>query len=167
MEKNTLIAACILVFIGCGATYWIKNSKKEELPAPNWNQHEQAPEPEAKPEELKPETKPDTHSIGSPANYSEALKLSEKTGKKVFVYFSATWCAACREMTATFDDPVVKTALNEYIKYELNVDKEKEIARKYKIPSIPHYIIIDANERKYNEGNGKKNPEQFIRWIRK
>lgn len=163
MDKNKLIALVVVLFVGSGVTYWLKSSHHEQVAPPNWNQQEQVPPPS----EIKPEEKPDAPVAGQPKTYAEALKLSAQTGKKVFIYFSADWCGKCREMTPTFSDPVVKTALAEYVDYKLNVDREKEVARKYKIPAIPHYIIIDANEKVYNEGAGVRNPEQFLRWLRK
>lgn len=65
----------------------------------------------------------------------------------VLVDFYADWCGPCKMM-----GPIVKKLAEEYdgkIKIgKCNVDDEGELARKYRVMSIPTMIIFDGGEVK-------------------
>ena len=176
MDKNGFLLIIVILLLGIVVSY---SMKKKVLPGvkpqewmQNWNQwdkQEGLPEPVQPNDELpdeeeqqEPDSQPDST---NPQSYEEALQLAKNSEKKIFLYFSADWCANCGEMKQTFDDPSVAKMLAEYIKYEVDVDKEREVARKYKVHGVPAYRIIDGSEVTLNHGVGKKNPRQFLSWI--
>ncbi len=61
--------------------------------------------------------------------------------KPVFVDFWATWCGSCNVMT-----PIVEELAKEYEGkadfVKVNVDQNKELAKKYNIISIPAFVIF-------------------------
>jgi len=55
----------------------------------------------------------------------------------VLVDFGASWCPPCREM-----DPIVASLSKEFQGRKIDVDSEPELARMYKVSSIPRLLIF-------------------------
>ncbi len=69
------------------------------------------------------------------ANDSEAMA---QTGDVVLLEFYSDWCGACREM-----EPAVEALATAGAKVErINIDREKELAVKYGIQSIPCFVAV-------------------------
>lgn len=68
-------------------------------------------------------------------------KFLEKTSLPVLVDFWAEWCMPCRIM-----EPVIEELANDYtgkaVFAKVNVDENPEVASRYNIMSIPHFIIF-------------------------
>ena len=87
-------------------------------------------------------------------------------GEKLsFVEFGAVWCPACQKLKVTLEDAAVKQALSEYNVYTLDADKDKELARKYGVRSIPAYFLVKSDGTVVNKDLGYKTPSQFIDWL--
>lgn len=53
--------------------------------------------------------------------------------------FSADWCKPCQYMK-----PIIESLNNPNIeRYDL--DKDTEVVRKYQVPGVPCYILVDEN----------------------
>jgi thiol:disulfide interchange protein DsbD len=62
-----------------------------------------------------------------------AFRLAEKEGKPLMVEFMAEWCPSCRMMEdSTFVVPGVIEKAGRFIPVRIDVDKQKEIAERYK-----------------------------------
>jgi thiol:disulfide interchange protein len=100
------------------------------------------------------------------SNYVTALETAKKTHKPIFVYFQADWCGWCKKMEVdTLAKPSVRNVLSRYVYCVIDSDKEKEIAKKYKIGSIPAYVVINSNEEVLKFGKGYKSESAFLLWI--
>ena len=68
-------------------------------------------------------------------------KFLENTNLPVLVDFWADWCMPCRIMS-----PVIEELAHEYAEKamfaKVNLDENQEVARRYAIMSIPHFIIF-------------------------
>ena len=68
-----------------------------------------------------------------------------KEDKLVVVDFWATWCGPCRAI-----GPVIDELANQYegkvVVGKINVDEESDLARKYKVMSIPTVILFRNGE---------------------
>ena len=68
-----------------------------------------------------------------------------KENKLVVVDFWATWCGPCRAI-----GPVIDELANQYegkvVIGKINVDEESELARKYKVMSIPTVMLFKNGE---------------------
>jgi thiol:disulfide interchange protein len=104
-----------------------------------------------------------------PKSYADALTYAKSKNKKLFVFFHADYCAACKKMNQeTLKNESVLAALKNKgvcLVYYVNVDKEPLVASMYKAAVVPLYYIIDGNEAKSASGLGFKNPEDFITWL--
>lgn len=61
--------------------------------------------------------------------------------KPVLVDFWATWCAPCR-MLAPVVEEVAEDVEGRAIVGKVNVDEEMDLARKYRVASIPTLIVF-------------------------
>lgn len=65
--------------------------------------------------------------------------------KPVLVDFWASWCAPCR-MLAPVVEEVAQETEGRAIVGKLNVDDEMELARKYRVASIPTLIVFENGQ---------------------
>ncbi|MDD4050620.1 MAG: thioredoxin fold domain-containing protein [candidate division Zixibacteria bacterium] len=95
-------------------------------------------------------------------DFDDGLKLSQKTGKKIFLEFTAKWCGYCKRMHATtFKDPdVVRMFADNYINVSvdgdsqdtLNIDglitTQKAMTREWKVTGYPTYWFVTPTQEK-------------------
>jgi len=105
-----------------------------------------------------------------PRSYEEAIDFAKLCGvrAKVFLYFGATWCQPCQQMTnKTLHDPQISEDLNNFIVWIADTDQEPLLAQRYRIRGIPCYFLIDADENIIRQASGYKAPDDFRRWLLK
>lgn len=109
------------------------------------------------------ETKPT-----QPKTYEELIKLLDDPNKPLAVlFFSAKWCGWCEKMKKeTLKDDRVIMALDKYVFYIVDLDKEEKVAKKYGVGGIPAYCIIDKREKPFKRGAGYKGPSSFANWLK-
>lgn len=57
------------------------------------------------------------------------------------LYFSAAWCGPCKMMA-----PILDKLSEEINIYKVDVDKDKELAEKFKIQGVPTIMIMNYEE---------------------
>jgi len=62
--------------------------------------------------------------------------------KPVLVDFWATWCMPCRMLAPTIEE-LAEDLEGKAIVGKVNVDEEMDIARKYRVASIPTLIVFE------------------------
>jgi thioredoxin-related protein len=106
---------------------------------------------------------------GTVETYEAALDLSNSTNTNVFIYFGADWCGYCVKMkNTTFKDKdVEKNLLKNFVVLKVDVDdkKFKNIKEKFKVKTLPNYLIIDKNENIIKRGSGYVGPKEFVDWL--
>lgn len=100
----------------------------------------------------------------------ECAAEAKKTGKKLFVVASATWCGPCKKMQQTvLDDPKVGEFINKYYvakKYYLDKGDPDNIADNYKIKSYPTVLFLDTDKKVLQSMKGAStDPEYFINRV--
>jgi thiol:disulfide interchange protein len=171
MDNNkTNITALIMTVIALSvglvfAINYKQNANADQLSINEWqswnnnNQHILAEPPEELPpsKEVVPE---------EPKTYQEALLISKKTGKQIFLFFHADWCHWCEKMEReTLSKAEVKQALSNYIVYFVDTGKEPSVSRKYVTRGIPTYVITNHTERVLKRGSGYRSSKDFTTWL--
>lgn len=67
-----------------------------------------------------------------------------KAKGKVLVDFWATWCGPCQMMAPVFDELAGERSDVKFGK--ANVDEQMELARKYRVMSIPTFLVFQNGE---------------------
>ena len=89
--------------------------------------------------------------------------LSETLKQDILVIFGAEWCGACvklkREIYADND------ILDNLIVYYVDYDKNKSLAKKYNIRSLPTSVIIQ-NGKEIGRRVGYSDKKQYSDWLK-
>jgi thioredoxin 1 len=79
--------------------------------------------------------------------------------KHVF-YFTADWCGPCKRVR-----PIVQELIQEGHSFQIiDVDIEKELAKKFEISSVPTFILF-KNEKSVNRISGAQTKNQLESFI--
>lgn len=100
-------------------------------------------------------------------DYKEALELSAKNNKNIFIFFEADWCSWCKKMKSeVLDSKEISSELeSKYIILYVDVDNNKILSTKYKVKSIPEFLILSKDEDVLIRNSGYLNSEQFLSII--
>ena len=85
-----------------------------------------------------------------------------KSEKPVLVDFWASWCGPCRELGPVVD--ALGEELTDVKVVKINVDEERELAKKYKIFSIPTLLVIKDGQT-VNKSVGVKSREDILEML--
>jgi len=96
---------------------------------------------------------------GNLENFENEVLKSEKP---VLVDFWASWCGPCRELGPVVD--ALGEELTDVKVVKINVDEERELAKKYKIFSIPTLVVIKDGEP-VNKSVGVKSREEILAML--
>ncbi len=97
---------------------------------------------------------------------SAAQSESRQTGKAVFAYFTADWCAPCQSLKpTTWSDKDVESALGQFVPVKIDIDAHRDLATRYGVQSIPMFAILDdgGNIRAHIEG--ARGPRELVDWM--
>lgn len=87
-------------------------------------------------------------------NFAQEVLRSEQT---VLVDFWASWCGPCMALAPTIDE--IAQEQNQVKVGKVNVDEEPELARQYRIMSIPTLMLFKNGEPVRREVGGKSKGE--------
>lgn len=98
------------------------------------------------------------------ATYEDVQKAIT-SGQPTVLDFSAEWCDICKTLDKkTFSDPRVVDALSGVHALKVDVDKEPEVAKSYRIPGPPTIVFIgsDGKEIEGLRFSGFKDADEFL-----
>ena len=92
-------------------------------------------------------------------NNFDSLKTS---GKTILIDFYADWCGPCRMVSPIIDQIAEKNP--QYIVGKINVDKEPDLAKEFKILSIPTMAVM-KNGKVIKQSTGAKPKPQILAML--
>lgn len=95
------------------------------------------------------------------ANFTE--KVSDSS-IPVLVDFWATWCGPCKMLSPVVDE-VAEETNGEFVVGKVNVDEEKELAKRFKVMSIPTLIVF-KNGEEVNRSVGVITKEEILALVK-
>ena len=96
---------------------------------------------------------------GNLENFENEVLKSEKP---VLVDFWASWCGPCRELGPVVD--ALGEELTDVKVVKINVDEERELAKKYKVFSIPTLVVIKDGQA-VNKSVGVRSREEILAML--
>lgn len=167
MNNNVLLVVVLLL---TASLFLVYQAKKKGIVNPGGQQAPLDPQfPNTPPSMQPPQTQPPTQppmQNNRASSYREALRMSQQQSKPIFLFFGASWCHWCEKMKKeTLADPGVRARMRGHIIYLADKDKESALANKYRVSSIPHYMIVTSSERVQREAKGYKDPTEFLAWL--
>jgi len=100
---------------------------------------------------------------------SDAEKIANASGRKIFVDFMATWCGPCKMLAAqVLDTPDFHkyAADHKLVLCRLDVDLNPELAAKYAADAIPQQDVLDANGNVVSQKVGYLDSNDFYSWLK-
>ena len=85
-------------------------------------------------------------------DYNQAVKISKELNQPLILLFSADWCVYCIKLK--------KDISNNIDKFEdtticiVDIDKNPELAKKYKVRSIPRTLVFNKEKRLMQDYKG-------------
>jgi thioredoxin 1 len=67
--------------------------------------------------------------------------IQPERGKITIVDFYADWCGPCRKIGPVLEK--LAEANSDIVLQKINIDKQRDLAKEYKVTAIPHIIIFD------------------------
>jgi thiol-disulfide isomerase/thioredoxin len=102
-------------------------------------------------------------------NLDEALRKARRAGKPIIVDFWADWCGWCHRLDkTTYADPWVARKAQEFVAAKIDTEgsrKEREVAVKYQVTSLPTIVFLSPMGRQLGRVNGFQGPGQFPRTL--
>lgn len=100
-------------------------------------------------------------------DFTSAQAEAKSTGRPMFVYFTADWCAPCHRLKATtWADERVERALDRYVPTRVDVTLQPELAMRYDAQFLPKYIVLDLEGNVVKSGEGYLDATNFLTWLR-
>lgn len=100
--------------------------------------------------------------------YSVVMAKAKLEGSRVVLVFGAGWCVWCQRLESeTLTASKVKSKMDEMkvVKFKVDIEKNKDIAFKYNIKSIPVLLLVDGDEKVFGRHDGYMNVRDTVSWL--
>ena len=97
--------------------------------------------------------------------YQQALEKAGKEKKQVFIDFYTTWCGPCKKLDRTTwkDTKVQGWLLENTVPLKIDAEKQKDLAKKFKIQSYPSMVFIHPDGKVGGRIVGYRDAANFLR----
>lgn len=97
-------------------------------------------------------------------NLTASFEVASKENKPIAVYFWAIWCQYCAKFQSdTLGNPQVKKILEEdYVLVAMDLDQDRDVARKYGVSYPPYVLFLDGNDKVLDRVAGAVDAGTFL-----
>lgn len=100
-------------------------------------------------------------------SFHEARAEAERSGRRIFAYFSGPHCGWCRELEKrTLTDAEVVDLSHNFICVKLDAEKEPRLFDKLSVDAIPRSFILNAKGERLDMIDGYRPPTEYAEWLR-
>lgn len=98
--------------------------------------------------------------------YAHARTRAVESGRLLLVDATALWCRPCRQMDRTtwVDDRVVNWIDEHAVAVQMDVDREKDRARKLRIEAMPTMIVF-RGDQELDRVVGYRSADELLAWL--
>lgn len=106
------------------------------------------------------------------SSWDMAVEAAKTSGRPILIDFTAEWCPPCQVMISrVFPDPSVVDAFkSHFVLLQADVTGNDSpgvpLATKYKIESIPTFLIVDTQGKILATQVGQTSADQFAQWLK-
>ena len=106
----------------------------------------------------------EVHAPFQALTYEAALDAARADDRVVMLDFTASWCPPCREMEkSTWPDADVQAwVAREAVAIQVDVDKEGDLAAKFRASSIPTIVFLEPSGKELGRFVGYRDPAAFL-----
>jgi thiol:disulfide interchange protein len=102
------------------------------------------------------------------AAYPAALDEARGSGKRTFVYFTASWCGPCQSMKhTTWADKGVEAAMRDFVPVKVDIDEHPDLARQYRLDGVPTFVVLDATGNILRTWSGATPPGEMLQELKR
>ena len=97
-------------------------------------------------------------------DFESARRDAERTGRPLLVHFSAGWCGPCRQMERdVLSRPRLLATLDrEVIGCKLDLDRNRAVADRYRVSSIPADVLLTPDGRVLGQMTGRRDVGDYL-----
>ena len=96
-------------------------------------------------------------------NFNQLIQVSVKP---VVANFFATWCGPCKMFAPIFEATKEKCPQFEFVKLDIDVSQNEELATQYGVTSVPTTILFQNGQIIAQKAGTFPTPELFEKWIK-
>jgi len=99
-------------------------------------------------------------------DFEAAKARAAESNKLLLIDFYATWCYACKTMDrGVFPREDVAEALGNWVAVKIDVDKQRQIARDFRIEVLPTLVVLSPQGEPLARISEAMDARGFIDWI--
>ena len=100
-------------------------------------------------------------------SYRDSLDKAKLKKLPILIKFEASWCVWCEKMEEeVFTNPEIIEELKKFVCVKIDVDKQTDIAKAYKIKSLPRTIVINVYDEIVGDWLGYREVSDFSKLLR-
>lgn len=98
--------------------------------------------------------------------YKDAIALARQTDQQIYLVFFGQECPWCDKQKEVLVEEQIVKVLNKYLVVFVDIKEEAELAKSYRVRSIPCHFIINFNEKIIKKTTGYQDTDKLEKFIK-
>lgn len=96
--------------------------------------------------------------------FASAQADAKRLDRPILVHFSAEWCGPCKRMDreVLHNRSFLDSLGRQVVPVKVDVDRDRELARRYQVESVPTDLFLTPDGRVLGVMNGFRSPEDYL-----